>query len=302
MARFLSASNSTPGFNTANVDKALALCSEHAATTQLDESCLFWATQAKVAQIRFLDSEATPSENFSQYRDHFLCFKCSHWIPDVHFDKHLACGELLRFLTSHPSQCFLIPARSELCHRYSTFSRSEEEDNFWRQHHLGQEDWPAICSKCSAIVMSTVLPLHRSSQAYCAQATLATTLSQGILTRSRFSFYPGHPLYHLFFIGNWPVTALLISSQFERRSTNLLCACFLRLLALSTTTDILLLSAPVILQIMGYCGSTSEMGLLADLVDLILRNKLELAKELVKLHRKACLSRLNTDRFGLSRW
>ena len=127
------------------------------------------------------------------------------------------------------------------------------------------------------MVTSTVLPLHRSNKAYCAQATLATAVSQGVLTRSRFSFYPGHPLYHLFFVGKWPIASLLIFNRFEKKSANLLRIGFLRLLALSTTMELCSLSVPVVLHIMAYNCRILEVELLADLVDLILRNKLDLA-------------------------
>ena len=76
---------------------------------------------------------------------------------------------------------------------------------------------------------------------------------------------------------------------------------FLRLLAFSTNKGFFSLSVSVILQVMAYSCSILEVELLADLVDLILRNKLDLAKKLVKLHKKACLTRQNTDRFSLSR-
>jgi hypothetical protein len=59
------------------------------------------------------------------------------------------------------------------------------------------------------LVMQTYFTVHSSSITFCKQARLATYMSGGTLTTTRFSWYPGHPMFHLFYIGRWPCLALL---------------------------------------------------------------------------------------------
>ena len=57
--------------------------------------------------------------------------------------------------------------------------------------------------------MKSYFDLHRSAEGFCKQATLAVTVAGGMLTCGRVSWYPGHPLLHLYKVGKWPVAALV---------------------------------------------------------------------------------------------
>ena len=113
VVEYVTASDWIPGFNCANVQKALKQCNNIRNQMQLDLSCLFWSTQAKEPQIRFRNLETDFSEDFYNDRDHFLCFKSARWIPDNQLARHLPYEELVRFCATHVSAGYLVPSSTE---------------------------------------------------------------------------------------------------------------------------------------------------------------------------------------------
>ena len=111
-------------------------------------------------------------------------------------------------MVASPHNSFEVPDSTETCRLFATFPYSREEHNFWQLHHLKIEDWPACCPRCSCLVMRTFMPLHCSSNYFCTHALKATSVSFGLQTATRFSYYPGHPLLHLYKVGRWPVICL----------------------------------------------------------------------------------------------
>ena len=307
VTKFLTASNCTPGFNIANVDKALAVCQTNARKLRLDSGCLFWATQARDCQVTFRNRELKNLEDYSLFREHFLCFRCAQWIPDVHYKKHLPLEELRRFCTAHISLRYQIPSCTEACSLTSTFSHPLDEETHWHLFHLQNADWPTFCKKCSCVIMKSVLPLHNLDTAFCEHAILATVVSRGVMTKTRHSFYPGHPRLHLFHLGAWPVLALLALKRQERIESCLVYINLLQLLELTNLQNFGCLDTTTILNILSFqCMNDkfrikdSAFSLLHDISDLVRGRNLKAAEGLARLHFRTTISRQAADRFGLS--
>ena len=87
---------------------------------------------------------------------------------------------------------------------------SSNLDAHLRLHYLLSPDWPVVCIRCHCIVMKSYLALHISSVNYCEHAHTSTRVAGGTITRDRFAWYPGHPLYHLFHVGAWKTFATIV--------------------------------------------------------------------------------------------
>ena len=306
VVEYVTASGWIPGFNCAIVQKALKQCYNIRNQMQLDLSCLFWSTQAKEPQIRFRNLEVDLSDDFHNDRDHFLCFRCARWIPGNQLARHLPYEELVRFCASHISTGYLIPDRTDTCRMSSSYQYSRVESNYWHLRYLNLPDYPSFCQKCNCVVMVSALPLHDSHD-FCRHAKLATSITFGIFSKTRFSYYPGHPLHHFFYVGKWPILALLALRNHEKATWALLFGILNRTRALSvldvlsnvdvsTVRDILSFLVPPC----SWCQNILFSDTVEDIVELTLDDKRQTAKRYLCLIAKCNSSSQLRDRFGLS--
>jgi hypothetical protein len=225
-------------------------------------------------------------------------------VPGNAFELHLPIGELTRFAVSSSAYSHLVPDCSHHCliaHRYHD---SRAEKNHWFVHHLLKPDWPSFCHNCHSMVMHTVLPLHSQSLTFCKHARDASELNSGILTRCRFSHYPGHPLTHLFLVGKWPVSALAKLHLEESIAKTMLFVNYHRALALSISLyGFFELNVQVLRCVISFlcskqvptCKRYSE--LLDAILDLVLCSKSKSAKRVVCLFSRTSRRTQQSDRF-----
>jgi len=187
---------------------------ENEATLALDIGGLFWSTQTKQDQLHFWDLSS--STEFPSGTDRLFCGKCGKWIPLEDFASHLNTQQLLEAKAARDFSGWQIDDSTPLCQSVSATSLSNAEfllETQYRERCLRLDDWPVVCKTCHCIVMKSYLSLHRSSQQYCHQASLAVTIAGGVLSNmqiySRFSWYPGNPRLHLYRVGKWTVATLL---------------------------------------------------------------------------------------------
>ena len=219
---------------------------------QVHLSPLFWATQDKDTQIAFRATATSSNEDFVDFDVHYLCARCNKWLPACNYPSHLPVNELYRYLVASVHSSFGIPESTTTCKLYLTFPYSREEANFWYQHHLKNPDWPTFCSVCNCLVMHSFLPLHCTNTLFCKHATLAKDVSLGYLTACRFSYYPGHPLLHLYSVGKWAIATLLRLKKQDRADVWQLFEEYHRALALIVLFKDLEVNASIVLGILDF--------------------------------------------------
>jgi hypothetical protein len=155
--------------------------------------------------------------------------------------------------------------------------------------------------------MHTILPLHSQCLTFCNHAKEACALNSGILTGCRFSQYPGHPLFHLFYTGKWPIAALAFLHLEESIAQTMLFVNYHRILALSLSLfGFFELNIPVLRCVLSFlCHKqvptfAQYSELLDSVLDLVLCNKTKTAKRLVCLFAKTSRRIQQSDRFELS--
>ena len=195
---------------------------ESEAALALDIGGLFWSTQTKLDQLNFWDLSS--STEFPSGTDRLFCGKCGRWIQLADFASHLNTQQLLEARTARDFSGWQIDDSTSLCQKVSATSLSNAEfllETQYRERCLRSADWPVVCKTCHCVVMKSYLCLHRSSQQYCHQASLAVTIAGGVLsdrqTFSRFSWYPGNPRLHLYRVGKWTVATLLALHTLSRQ-------------------------------------------------------------------------------------
>ena len=290
--------------------KALEHCKNLCIQTQVGVTALFWSTQSKRLQIAYRDyllglhlDQGLPAAYFSNYRDHFLCFKCERWVSDHRLPDHLNIEELRLYRNSRVSMCHTIPNSTASCRTLAKLPYSRTESNYLHLKLLRLTDFPTYCPKCKCLVMSTFLPTHVSNSMYCAQAKLAVSTSHGTLVATRWSYYPGHPLFHLHYVGRWPVLALLGFKLLHWAARSRLLLNFTRVCAIARCSNFRNLTSPVVLDILDFfdlqCPEDYFL-LLADVYELLLVNKGFAARRLVSFFAKIQDARLLEDPFGLA--
>jgi hypothetical protein len=175
--------------------------------------------------------------------------------------------------------------------------------------------------------MHSFLPLHNTNVFFCKQATLAKDVSLGYLTACRFSYYPGHPLLHLYSVGKWAIAALLRLKKQDRADIWQLFEEYHRALALIMLFGDLEVNASIVLAILdflpasfrhvgsSFCSYTvtltnelanhhridkqSFQSILETIVDLSLAQKHRFARKLLCFYAKKRLLLRYTDRLGL---
>ena len=190
---------STPSF------KALNHCLHKEIETGINIIPLFWATQTRARQLFYVAPILRPV--FDEPR--FLCVKCGRWVTSIELPAHLPTREMKQFMRSHPARAWEIVDATADCLAKMEERYSLVEDQSMRVQVMHTEDWPAVCPMCSCVVMSSFLPTHMSDPRYCEHAKLTWLISTGHLTRSRYNWFPGHPLVHHFFVGKWNTLAVL---------------------------------------------------------------------------------------------
>ena len=303
---YATASDWIPGFNPADVQKALKQCNNIRNLTQLDLSCLFWATQAKGPQIRFRALEPDSSEDFCNDRDHFLCFRCARWVPDSQLARHLPYEEMVRYCASHVSSGYLVPSSTDHCRMSASYQYSRVESNYWHLRSLNTPDFPSFCQMCNCMVMSSALRLHDSRE-FCRHAKLAISITHGIFGESRFSYYPGHPCFHTSFIGKWPVLSLVALRAREKAMYSLLFGILNRARALLTLFAPFNVDIPVLRCVLSFlvppgtwCQNLLDTCTVGDLIALTLEDKHRAAKSYLCLLAMSSSSWQLQDRFGLA--
>lgn len=283
-----------------DVRKVLEHCKKMCTQLQVGVTALFWSTQGRRLQIAYRD---LPEVHFSNYRDHFLCFKCERWVSDHRLPDHLNIEELRLYGKSRVSMSHTIPDSTESCRRLAKLPYSQTESNYLHLDWLKLTDFPTYCPKCRCLVMSTFLPIHVSNSKYCAQAKLAVSTSHGTLSATRWSWYPGHPLFHLHYVGRWPVLALLGFKLLHWAARSRLLLNFTRVCAIAHCSDFRNLTSPVVLDILDFfdlqCPEDYFL-LLADVYELLLVNKGFAARRLVSFFAKIQDARLLEDPFGFA--
>ena len=185
--------------------RALRHCWNWCETACLNLTALYWATQCKCHQLAFRRYDRSELDGNPEQK--LLCAKCGHWVPAQSLHLHLPLAELQQ-LRAHP-EAWNIQDQTPTCKEANQQEHSPEEDSHYRSFFLEKPDWPVVCPICNVLIMQTYFAVHSSSISFCKQARLATYLSGGTLTTTRFSWYPGHPKFHLFYIDRWPCLALL---------------------------------------------------------------------------------------------
>jgi hypothetical protein len=175
--------------------------------------------------------------------------------------------------------------------------------------------------------MHSFLPLHSTNTLFCKHATLAKDVSLGYLTACRFSYYPGHPLLHLYSVGKWAIATLLRLKKQDRADIWQLFEEYHRALALIALFKDLEVNASIILGILdflpasfrhvgsSFCSYTvtltsesanhhridkqSFQAILEAIVDLFLDLKHRSARKLLCFYAKKRLLVRYTDRLGL---
>ena len=295
---------------------------------QTHVSPLFWSHVPKGTQLRFRATATQPSSEFDDFDTHYLCFRCNKWVPLCNFSSHLPVKEVSRFMVASLHNSFEVPDSTETCKLFATFPYSREERNFWQLHHLNCEDWPTCCPRCSCLVMKTVMPLHCSSNHFCTHALNATSISFGLQTATRFSYYPGHPLLHLYEVGRWPVICLQRLLKQDKSDVAQLLVEYTRALGIIAMFEHLVLCGSTILTILSFLpaglrhvGSCYDsytfrirlshpshhildrqfiLPILSDMLELVLGGSNATAKKLLLLYAR-CRKRVRlTDRLGLA--
>jgi hypothetical protein len=303
----------------------LGKCIMQQGAYQVHLSPLFWATQDKNTQLAFRAAATLHSDDFVDFDVHYHCARCNRWLPACNYLSHLPVSELCRYLEATAHGCFEVPESTTVCRLYSTFPYSREEANFWYQHHLQALDWPTFCPKCNCLQMHSLLPLHNTNVLFCKHATLARDVSLGYLTACRFSYYPGHPLLHLYCVGKWAVATLLRLKQQDRADVWHLFEEYHRVLALAVLFKDIEVSTSLILAILDFLPASfrrkffvptvfspttetrnhridkqSIQPALATIVDMVLAQKQLVARRLLCLLVKQRLRIRYTDRLGLA--
>jgi hypothetical protein len=176
--------------------------------------------------------------------------------------------------------------------------------------------------------MHSLLPLHNTNVLFCKQATLAREVSLGYLTACRFSYYPGHPLLHLYSVGKWAIATLLRLKKQDRADIWQLFEEYHRALALIVLFKDLEISASIVLAILdflpasfrhvgsSFCSYTvtltdqlanhhrmdkqSFQSVLEAVVDLTLAQRHSSARKLLCFYAKKKPQIRYTDRLGLA--
>ena len=284
-------------------NNALVRCSIDRNTLQVNLSPLFWSTQSKDQQIHFRRLIRTYGEVTMHDKEHSLCFKCNRWVPNEHLARHLPLEELKRFHVSHPATSYLVPDSSETCRICAIAPNSRVESNDWYLHYLQEPDWPSFCKTCRTMVMHSSLKVHRSNPRFYAHATMARLTSFGILTKTRFSHYPGRPSSHLFFVGRWNICGLLKLAKHDHRVISQALmdfTCARGIIAWCKPVD---LCTPAILVILSFLPDPFQVRhtpILEELLELCLGDKEEVAKRVLLLYVRQLGNRKLSDRFGMS--
>ena len=273
----------------------------------MDLCSLYWSTQSKFNQLYVRLNESPHGMNFSNQVEHFLCVKCGTWVPNHSFEQHLSLGELTRYLVASPAHSHMVPDCSYHCRLSHRHHDSRAEKNYWHVHHLVKHDWPTFCQECHCMLMRSTIPLHSQSFAFCRHARKTIAANSGLLTRSRFSHYPGHPLTHLYYVGRWPVASLATLYDKELEAKTMLFINYNRILALSLSLyGFFELDVPVLRLVLTFlchkrCAEFVQYAELLDSVlELVLDGKVASAKRLVCLYARTSMRNQQSDRFGLS--
>ena len=301
---FAAEPNSFSDMTTTDLQKAREHCTNVRNHMQLDFSCMFWSTQSKASQLRFREKEDINFKDFANDRDHFLCFRCAQWIPDVALCQHLPFDEMLGLCISHIANCHLVQDKTKKCHVSASYQYSREDSNYWHTHYLNQSDWPSFCQNCKCMVMHTTLPLHNNHN-FCNHAKLARSMTNGTFSKSRFCHYPGHPLHHLFYVGRWPVMTLLALRQRDACLMDFLFGILTRTQALASFGGNLdALSVKSILAFIVPSSGWNHRAFLSetceDVISMVLGGVLQTAMKYLCLLARANGSFQRSDRLGLS--
>ena len=284
-------------------NNALVRCNINRNTLQVNLSPLFWSTQSKDQQIQLRRLIRTYGEETMHGKEHSLCFKCNRWVPNEFFARHLPVEELTRFFVCHPATSYLVPDSSETCRICACAPNSRVENNNWYLHYLQKPDWPSFCLKCKAMVTHSSLKVHCSNPRFCRQATMARSISLGILTKTRFSHYPGRPSTHLFFVGSWNILGFLMLAKHDHSAINQVLidfTCARGIIACCKRSEI---CTPVILAILCFLPDHAlvrQTPLLEELLELLLSNRSERAKKVLLFFLRQQGRRKIADRFGMN--
>ena len=218
---------------------------------------------------------------------------------------------------------------TETCKLYATFPNSRVESNFWRLRHLRKHDWPTFCQNCDCVIMASYLPLHNSDKQFCKQATFANDASPGFLPRSRWSYYPGHPLWHLHYVSRWPVLGLLRLKKQDFMDAAQLFVEYNRAFGVVNLISSPELNSSIILLILSFLPADFRsrgsffstytirlepasaqhhamdragfLPILGDILELMLGNKPKVAKNILCLFvAKSRVMAKHSDRFGIA--
>ena len=160
---------------------------------------------------------------------------------------------------------------------------------------LRTDDWPVVCRLCQCIVMRSFLNLRRSDHRFCQHARLAIAASKGTLSISRFAWYPGHPVWHLFYVGKWAVSALMVLHGASVSKLKNMLDSFLPLVLLNALQ--LPMAASVLVKSFLFATACQNMS---QLEEPILLGNLALAQWIIKRHIRSHWRRFDADVLGIA--
>ena len=160
---------------------------------------------------------------------------------------------------------------------------------------LRTDDWPVVCRLCQCRVMRSFLSLHRSDHRFCQHARLAIAASKGTLSISRFAWYPGHPVWHLFYVGRWAVSALMVLHGASISKLKNMLDSFLPLVLLHA----LQLPLAVSEHVKNFLFATTCQNM-PQLEEAILLGNLAFAQWIIKRHIRCHWRRFEADVLGIS--